>query len=137
MKFTHDVIKINEDFDEIVEIISELCFSEKVLLHVREDHQFNLVSAVGASNDLNSELSIMLKQVLEEGEFQSQFKVDGNQFEYLGMPIVNDAQKLLGVLSFVSHKKLTLNSNQNKTIRVFFKSMAIVIGPTPPGTGVI
>ncbi len=127
MKFTHDIIEVNEDFDEIVELISEACFSENIVLHILEDHQFSLVSSIGVSDHLNSGLSSLLPQVVDKGEFQSVINVDGNQYQYLGIPIRNKNQKIVGIISLLGQNKLSLNSNQKKTIRVFSKSILFVI----------
>ena len=127
MKFTHDIIEVNEDFDEIVELISEACFSENIVLHILEDHQFSLVSSIGVSDHLNSGLSSLLSQVVDKGEFQSVINVDGNQYQYLGIPIRNKNQKIVGIISLLGQNKLSLNSNQKKTIRVFSKSILFVI----------
>lgn len=127
MKFIHDIIEVNEDFDEIVELISEACLSENVLLHILEDHQFRLVSAIESSDNLNSGLSSMLQQVMDEGELQSVINGDGNQSHYLGIPIRSNNQKVVGILSFLGQNKLTFNSIQKKTIRVFSKSILFLI----------
>lgn len=128
MKFIHDIIQVNEDFDEIVELISEVCATEKVFLHALEEHQVSLVSAIGASDHLNSELSSMLEQVIDEGcELQRVFNVDDNQSHYLGIPIRNHNQKIVGIFSFLGQDKLNLNTNQKKTIRVFSKSILFVL----------
>ena len=110
MKFTHDIIEVNEDFDEIVELISEACFSENIVLHILEDHQFSLVSSIGVSDHLNSGLSSLLPQVVDKGEFQSVINVDGNQYQYLGIPIRNKNQKIVGIISLLGQNKLSLNS---------------------------
>lgn len=127
MKFTHDIIEVNEDFDEIVELISELCLSKNVALHILEDNQISLVSSIGASVYSNSDLSNMLQQVMDKGELQSVMNADGNQSHYLGIPIRNHNQKIVGILSFLGQNKLNLNTNQKKTIRVFSKSILFVI----------
>ena len=127
MKFTHDIIEVNEDFDEIVELISELCLSKNVALHILEDNQISLVSSIGASDYSNSDLSSMLQQVMDKGELQGVINADGNQSHYLGIPIRNHNQKIVGILSFLGQNKLNLNTNQKKTIRVFSKSILFVI----------
>ena len=127
MKFTHDIIEVNEDFDEIVELISELCLSKNVALHILEDNQISLVSSIGASDYSNSDLSSMLQQVMDKGELQGVINADGNQSHYLGRPIRNHNQKIVGILSFLGQNKLNLNTNQKKTIRVFSKSILFVI----------
>lgn len=127
MKFIRDIIEVNEDFDEIVELISEVCLSENVALHILEDPHFNLVSSIGVFDHLNSGLSSMLQQVMDEGELQSVINGDGNQSHYLGIPIRSNNQKVVGILSFLGQNKLTFNSIQKKTIRVFSKSILFLI----------
>ncbi len=126
MKFTHDILKVSKDLDEIVELISDISMSEKVFLHYFNDNKFSLVSAIGASDDLKTGLSGRLSQVFEEGELASVFNVKGVKYHYFGIPILSNAQKMIGVLSFMGQKKLNLDRKQNKTLKVFLKSILFV-----------
>lgn len=126
MKFTHDILKVSEDLDEIVELISDISMSEKVFLHFFDDNKFSLVSAIGAPDDLKSDLSGILSQVFEEGELASVFNVKGLKHHCLGIPIFSNTHQLIGVLSLMSQNKLNLDRKQNKTLKVFLKSILFV-----------
>ena len=93
MKFTHDILKVSKDLDEIVELISDISMSEKVFLHYFNDNKFSLVSAIGASDDLKTGLSGRLSQVFEEGELASVFNVKGVKYHYFGIPILSMLKK--------------------------------------------
>ena len=137
MKDRHVMDEYNQNLIEIAELAKVICDTDGAFIHLINESQMQLVSNYGCPNQFLSEAkglveSIQLsREILEIEDFSKNksYNLNKRAIElkyYLGIPIKDINNEVIGVLSVAGRKSRKLSEANKKSLLVVSKSVLLL-----------
>lgn len=136
MKKSLVTINFSKEFNDIVELVKEVCKVDEAWIHLLEQNDLKLVTHGPSKKSIEPNLISFVKEVqskkkitLVEGfskKFGNQSKQISSFYKfYAGFPI-HDNEEVVGVLSIAHNKAMKLDKIKKKSIEVLSKSVSLI-----------
>jgi PAS domain S-box-containing protein len=127
----------NKDFNDIVELVKEVCKVDEAWIHLLEQNDLRLVTHGPAKKSIEPNLISFVKEVHSKKnhllieDFSKKFGNQSKQISsfymfYAGFPIHDVNEEVVGVLSIAHNKAMKLDKIKKKSIEVLSKSVSLL-----------